>query len=182
MRDYHLFPARARTMSWELVEKALPSIIGSITGSFLGVFLGFLVNRWKQKQDDNRLRQEYVKGFRSEIGQGLGLLRNRKLQLVPSDLWMSAVNSGDLRLFCSDQKNDLRMAYFAISNYNYEAKRARDRGEQYRAEADDERKRQQLMSAWAAASEHAQQMGEGLIRTLENLWNKEWFKDIDSQL
>jgi len=54
-------------MSWELLEKAVPPIIGSITGSFLGVFLGFLVNRWKQKQDDNRLRQEYVNGFRSEI-------------------------------------------------------------------------------------------------------------------
>jgi len=65
-----------------------------------------------------------VNGFRSEIKQGLGLLRNRKLQLIPSDPWMSAVNSGDLRLFCSGQKNDLRRAYFAISKESKRLRRA----------------------------------------------------------
>jgi hypothetical protein len=160
---------------FDLLEHALPSAVGSIIGSSTGVFIAFWLNRRNLTQVNQERAEGYLKGLTNEVSEAIALLANRKLQLLPDDLWQSAVNSGDLVLFPYEPREDLRKAYFAMSKCNYEAIRARDLGEKFRAEADTPEKQQRIGMAWAATTKEAMAMVESTLSYLQSLSKKRWF-------
>ncbi len=70
----------------------------------------------------------YLKGLTNEISEAIDLLKPKPhpLQLLPVDLWQSAVNSGDVALFRYEAREDLRKAYFAIMKCNYQFTRIKE--------------------------------------------------------
>jgi len=159
---------------FDLLQHALPSALGSIIGSSTGVFIAFWLNRRNLTQVNQEHVEGYLKGLTNEVSESIALLANRKLQLLPNDLWQSAVNSGDLVLFPYEPREDLRKAYFAMSKCNYEAIRARDLGEKFRAEADPERQRQ-IRIAWESTTKEAMSMVESTLSYLQGISEKQWF-------
>ena len=126
----------------------------------------------------NQERAEgYLKGLTNEMSEAIDLLKNKKLQLLPDDLWQSAVSSGDLTLFCFEPREDLRKAYFAIRKCNYEFVRARDLGEKFRAEADTPEKEQRIGTAWHATTNQAFAMTESTLSYLQSISKKQWFME-----
>lgn len=158
----------------DLFERALPSIVGSIIGSSCGIIIGYRLNVRSQKKRDESLVDKHLKGMRNEILQAISLLDNRKLQLLPENLWDSAVNSGDLALFPSEEKEDLRQAYFAIQKVNYMSKRSADLNVQFLKETNDET-RKGIGVAWKAISDEGLRMADSTLASLRILAEKEWF-------
>jgi hypothetical protein len=160
----------------DLLQHALPSALGSIVGSSTGVFISLWLNRRNLNRINRERVEEYLKGLTNEISESIVLLGNKKLQLLPDDLWKSSVNSGDLVLFHYEAREDLRKAYFNIGKCNYEFVRARDLGEKFRAEANTPGKEQQIGKAWKATTNQAMFMTESTLAHLQDLSGKDWFK------
>jgi len=143
---------------------------------FFGVLLGFAVNYIYQYFKDKSLKSKYLKFFRNEIALSIERLQSRKGKLLPIERWESVVNSGDLRLFLSEETNQLSRAYFGIRNFNYEAIRCRDISVQYNLESDPE-KRNYIQSYWKKMTEYVHDREESLLKELQILANEKWFQD-----
>ena len=102
-----------------------------LAGSFLGVFLAFMLNYGYQFCKNYWDKINYKKNIKWEINLCVDRLE-RAGDLLPTDRWTSVLNSGALRLFGVDEVDKLSRAYEGIQNYNYEAKRTRDAGEDHR--------------------------------------------------
>lgn len=161
----------------DLLGYALPSIIGSVIGSFLGIFGGYRLNSRSQKKRDERLVERHLRGMRGEILQAISLLENRKLQLLPDDLWQSAVNSGHLALFPSEEKEDLRQGYFNIDKVNYMAIKSADLNVQFLKETNEEN-RKAVGLAWKAVSDEGIRMADSTLTYLRSVAKKEWFTEL----
>ena len=132
-----------------------------------------LIQQLATDAEEERQRKEYTLGFKSEVQQAIGLLESRKLQLLPDDWWKASLSSGAIAVFPSDQREELRQAYFSIAKCNYEAIRTRDLGERFRSESDSG-KREQILKEWIATSQQALGMGESTLSYLRTLVGKEW--------
>jgi hypothetical protein len=102
-----------------------------LVGSFLGVLFAFSINYIYKFIQDLRSRNHYRKNIKLEIELCIERLK-RTGDLLPTDRWSSAINSGALKLFDVDETDQLSKLYEGIQNYNYEAKRTRDVGEDRR--------------------------------------------------
>lgn len=160
--QYQYSPDLGMTGLWDILK--------GVAISALVALLGVLYQRWRNK----KTKEQLLQGFRREVEDSIRRLQNRKGQLLPNDQWTHVLASGGLRLFNPDEGNELSRAYFGIGNYNYEAKRTRDMGERYRSEVD-HKSRSQIHLAWKLDSEQLFSMGEGLLRTLQDLSSKAWF-------
>ena len=150
-------------------------IMDKSAGPFLGVIVAFGLNYLLEWHRRRIAGQDYLRGFRREVNENIASLKRRKLERLRSDQWSAAVNSGDLKLFRSSQRADLSDAYFGVANFMYEAIRTRDMAEKFRSEPEEVQR--VVGKAWAGLTEHAYQMGDSLLGTLEQLANKKWFKD-----
>lgn len=119
----------------------------------------------------------YLKGLTNEISEAIDLLKPKPhpLQLLPVDLWQSAVNSGDVALFRYEAREDLRKAYFAIMKCNYQFTRTKGIGEKFWIEADTSEKGQRISAAWRAETDQADYMTESTLSYLLGLSKKSWF-------
>lgn len=151
-------------------------LIFSLIGPFFGVLAGFAVNYAYQSRRNNKIKSKYLSLFRSEVKESITVMQEHKLKLLPNNAWRLAISSGDLSLFSFEQVNDLSRVYHAVDNYIYEAKRARDMGERYRAEASPTAK-EQIHSAWGHVSKLASEYEEQALHLLQELSNREWFRD-----
>jgi len=91
-------------------------------GPLLGVFIGFLLTIFVQRLRDLKLKKEHITELRREIDDAEATLKKPDVHLVHNDEWLSVVNSGDLRLFSSKERERLARVYAGFSNYIYEAK------------------------------------------------------------
>jgi hypothetical protein len=102
-----------------------------LVGSFLGVVLAFALNYIYKFAQDYKSKMYYKNSIKLEIE-----LCIKRLSIVgdllPSDRWTATLNSGAMRFFSVSEADELSRAYEAIRNYNYEAHRTRDLGEDYR--------------------------------------------------
>ena len=160
----------------DLLARALPSAIGSL----VGVFIAFWLNRRNLTQMNQERANTYLKGLTNEISEAIELLKPDKeqhhtLQLLPIDLWHSAVNSGDVALFPYETREDLRKAYFSIMKCNYEFTRTIGIGDKFRAEADTAEKRERIHLAWLSETAQADYMSGSTLSYLLSLSEKEWF-------
>ena len=156
-------------MSFDFLQSLLPSALGSIVGAFCGVVVGFLVNYRHQRSKEKSLKDEYRKDFNKEIQQCIELLKRGKGDLLPDDIWKSALSSGHLSLFSENEREDLRQAYFDISKTNYSSNISRDRAEQVRAAED-------LDNAWKTAWDETVLMSELALSSLRSIMRKDWLK------
>jgi hypothetical protein len=138
-------------------------------GSFLGVLAGFVMNWRHQKHKENKIREEYRIAISTEIQQSIELLNAKKLQLLPTAMWRSALSSGHLALFSQKEREDWRQAYFAMSKVNYGAKISRDRAEQLRAVID-------ISKASEIATQEALNMTASTLTYLQSLTTRDWFR------
>jgi len=157
--------------SLDLSRVGLWDILKGIIISIVVALIGYMCRWWRNR----KTRLQYLQGLRTEIEDSIRLLQNRKGQLLPNDQWTHILISGGLKLLSSTQIDELGRAYFGISNYDYEAKRARDMGERYRSEAD-EKSRKQIHLAWQLTSQQLFSMGDGLLHTLQTLLSREYFR------
>jgi len=94
---------------------------------FFGVLAAFLIQRAWASLENGSSKKKLLKDIKKElkscsdglVGQG---------NLVPTDLWKSAVSSGSLKLIPHDCKFELASIYFRIDCHNYEAEKVRDVG------------------------------------------------------
>jgi len=94
---------------------------------FFGVLAAFLIQRAWSWNEDQSSKKKLLKDIRKEltscserlVGQG---------NLVPTDIWKSAVSSGTLKVIPHDRKSELASIYFKIECHNYEAEKVRDVG------------------------------------------------------
>ncbi len=93
--------------------------------TFLGVIGAFASQRAYDKYKSIQERKKLKQNFKSELINCISLLSG-KGNLIPTTMWISAINTGDLRLLPFNDKARLSSIYFEIENYNYEAKRVRD--------------------------------------------------------
>ena len=163
----------------DLIERALPSAVGSIIGSSIGVFIGFRLNRWNLTQINQERSKTYLKGLTNEISEAIERLTPDKqqrhtLQLLPNELWQSAVHSGDVALFLYEAREDLRKAHFAIMKCNYQFIRTIGMRDKL-PEADTPEKEQRIRAAWHAETEQSNYMSDSTLSCLLKLSEKEWF-------
>jgi hypothetical protein len=156
-------------MCFEFLERFLPSVLGSIVGAFCGVVVGFYLDYRHERNKEKTLKDEYRKDFNKEIQQCIELLKRGRGDLLPDDIWKSALSSGHLSLFSEDERDDLRQAYFDVSKTNYSSGISRDRGEQVRAAED-------LQKAWVTASAETKLLSDRALSSLQSIMRKSWLK------
>jgi len=166
-------------MSYEQICSGLSWLVDRSLGSFLGVGAAFALNYTYQRFKDRHTKSEYLKAFRNEVKDSIASLERRGLELLRMDNWTSAVNSGDLKLFSSKQRDLLSRIYAGNSNFNYEAKRTRDMNEEFNRTIDPMLK-QQVHAAWQVATQRAFTIGDSALRALRVLAKEEWFKEKDA--
>lgn len=155
---------------WLPVVGGFP-INSPLVGSFLGVFLGFFVKYIYQYIKSFNDRIYYRDNIKSELELCIKRLETAG-NLLPVDRWISIRNSGALRFFNRTEVDNLSRAYEAIQNNNYEAKRVRDLGEDYRRFAaisfsldDDDVKR--LKDLWGSGSANLESKRISLQKDLQ---------------
>ena len=95
------------------------TIYESAIGPFVGVFLGFIVNYAYQSYKNNQDKNKYKSMIRSEIRICIKSLAEGDFKQLPRDHWISAVNSGALKLFEVEKELKLlTIQYNKIQNYN----------------------------------------------------------------
>ena len=95
-----------------------------LVGSFLGVIAGFGLKYASQSYKDYREKLKIKNMLRSEIEACVGILSLDGVQLLPTDRWNSAVNSGALKFF--EVEIELKLLsndYYRIQEYNIRARR-----------------------------------------------------------
>jgi len=144
---------------------------GFLAGLFSKIGADALFDWWKDRVE----RSAFRKAFRSEIVVATENLERNRLEFLPHAVWDSAAYSGALRLFTADQRIRLSRVYFGVSNFNYEATRCRDLGEDSRREPPGERKNL-IDAAWKRATENTKAMGNNFLKTLRKLLDEDWLK------
>lgn len=76
----------------------LGCILSTIIGGFCGVFLGFLVSKWDKEEVDRGRKLFLLSLLRSQVRKQIELLGEVKGNILPTDVWNSIVNSGDIKL------------------------------------------------------------------------------------
>jgi len=100
-------------MNWD-------SLIPPLVGSFLGVIGAFISNYALQSHFAHNDKTKYVNMIRSEIELCITTLELDRVELLPIDRWVSAINSGALKLFETDTElQSLSAAYRRIKDYNH---------------------------------------------------------------
>ncbi len=94
---------------------------------FFGVLVAFLIQRAWTSLENRSSKKKLLNDIKKELASCSDLLVG-KGNLVPTDLWKSAVSSGSLKLIPHDRKFDLASIYFRIECHNYEAEKVRDVG------------------------------------------------------
>jgi len=93
-----------------------------MVGSFFGVIMAFALNYKYQSHNNNKDKVKYINMIKSEQELCIAALELDKVQLLPTDRWTSAVNSGALRLFEVDvELESLSTNYYKILDYNNRA-------------------------------------------------------------
>jgi len=124
--------------------------------------------------EDQRERSSFRKAFRSEIVLATENPERGKLKFLPYDVWDSAAYSGALRLFTAEQRIRLSRVYFGVSNFNYEATRCRDVGDDSRREPPGERK--SPIDIAGTVQRRIKGMGNNFLKTLQELLDEDWLK------
>jgi len=115
-----------------LLGQPWDSFLPPLAGSFFGVIAAFWFNYRYQAYRNKEDKNNYINMFRSEIMQCIFVLKQDTVQLLPVDLWTSAVNSGALKLFNVDELAPVSIEYDRIKNYNDMAVRSELIGEYWK--------------------------------------------------
>ena len=151
-------------------------IASLIIGPFVGVVLAFVANYGYQHLVNRNTKMKYKDLLRNEVQLSIERLQTAQEKLLPTDRWESLVNSGDLKLFKSDEANKLSDSYFGIRAYNYEAIRCRDVSVQYNLEPVPTRK-EQMKKYWSEISWDVDKMGQGVLEDLRKLLSEDWLRN-----
>lgn len=92
---------------------------------FFGVLVAFLIERTWTFLENRSSKKKLLADIKKELASCSDLLVGQG-NLVPTDIWRSAVSSGSLKLIPHDRKFDLASIYFKIECHNYEAEKVRD--------------------------------------------------------
>ncbi len=105
----------------------LDKMIGPLFGAMVGVYLGFRINDTQRKKLEDNRKTFFKDLIMHEVSNAIETLedKERKYNLIPTDMWNSVVNSGYVSLF-DGNAIEVSELYFKMQNYNYEAKRIRD--------------------------------------------------------
>lgn len=99
-------------MNWD-------SFIPPLVGSFLGVIGAFISNYALQSHFAHNDKIKYINMIRSEIELCITTLELDRVGMLPVDRWVSAINSGALKLFETESElQPLSAAYQRIKDYN----------------------------------------------------------------
>lgn len=100
----------------------IKSLIPPMVGSFFGVIMAFALNYKYQSYNNKKDKIKYITMIKSELELCITTLELDNVQLLPTDRWTSAVNSGALRLFEVDvELESLSINYYNILDYNNRA-------------------------------------------------------------
>lgn len=105
---------------WIPLIGGLP-INSPLVGSFLGVLFAFAFNYGAHFLKDKKERNYYKNMFKNEVGNAISILDHERLDIptpLPTDRWISAINSGALRLFELEEIEKLSRFYNRIKLYN----------------------------------------------------------------
>jgi len=96
------------------------SFLPPMAGSFFGVIIAFALNYAYQSYNFRKDKIKYINMIRSEIELCINTLELERVELLPTDRWISAINSGALKLFETDSElQSLSVAYQRIKDYNH---------------------------------------------------------------
>jgi len=120
---FNILPAQGATIpAWLPVLGGFP-INSPLVGSFLGVIAGFGIKYAYQSHKTKEDKKIYMKMIKSEIEHCISVLEQDRVQSLPEDKWMSAVNSGALKLFKIDTELQLlSKSYYNIHDFNEKAR------------------------------------------------------------
>jgi hypothetical protein len=157
-------------MNWEL-------FLPPLAGSFLGVIGAFISNYALQSHLAHNEKRKYINMFRSEIEMCIGTLELDRVALLPTDRWVSAINSGALKLFeTGSELQSLSAAYQRMKDYNHLATAEHFYVYDWvRLESEDGR-RLPLMTVRRFLASRQQ-----LINELRELSNAEWLNPSDPE-
>lgn len=104
---------------------------GPLFGSLTGVIIGFYINRRHQNKKDYESKLSLLGLLRSEIRNAIGELKKLNPRLIkgqfvsgrlpsqlPTDVWVSIINSGSLKFFKTIEATKLASIYNEIQKYN----------------------------------------------------------------
>ena len=138
------------------INTLLPPMIGS----FVGVITAFALNYGYQYIKAKKDKQKYIKILRSEIEFCISIIERETIQLLPTEKWISLVNSGALKLLDVNIELEPLIAIYQEIQY-YNAIMKYNIGQQWELvdEADETR-----------------EYGNKIYNGLKKLRNFEWFK------
>jgi hypothetical protein len=100
-------------MNWD-------SFLPPLVGSFLGVIGALMSNYALQSYFAHNDKIKYINMIRSELILCITTLERDWVELLPTDRWTSAINSGALKLFePGSELQSLSIAYQRIKDYNH---------------------------------------------------------------
>lgn len=120
---FNVLPAQGPTIPiWIPILGGIP-INSPLVGSFFGVLAAFGINYAHQLYKIRNDKINYINMIRSEIEDCIDVLDQNIVQSLPEDKWMSAVNSGALRLFrVETELQSLSKNYYKIYDFNEKAR------------------------------------------------------------
>ncbi len=125
MNDFiiNVIPAQGATIpTWFSILGGFP-INSPLVGSFLGVIFAFGINYAYQSYKIREDKKKYIRIIRSEIEHCIDVLEQDIVQSLPEANWMSAVNSGALKLFkIETELQSLSKNYYNIHDFNEKAR------------------------------------------------------------
>jgi hypothetical protein len=92
---------------------------------FFGVLVAFIIQWAWVRNENTSSKEKLLKDINKELTSCSQRLVGEG-NLLPIDIWKSAVSSGSLKLISHDHKFELASIYFRIECHNYEAEKVRD--------------------------------------------------------
>jgi hypothetical protein len=172
-----LKPNNIEIMSQGKVNKMSESInqinlVLELVVTFSGVFLAFMLDRGIDRYKEWRSKKDLLRSLSFEL-KGLEEKLTGNAYKLYTDIWDSAVASGQLQLLGSEQLQKLTRVYSKIKGTDYEAERVRDAKEDFMKE-NEPLAAIQLETNWINLST-SQKKREGKTKgTIDELLKESW--------
>lgn len=135
----------------------------TLIGPFAGVLLAFAINWLFSVCGKHKRSKEIRMSLREELETCKATLYGA-INLIPTQIYQAARNSGDLMVLNHKQRMLIAKIYNYCEDTNYEAKRVRDAAEDYRKDPSEHRKRE-----WGGLSIMHQEHEKDLRKAIESL-------------
>ncbi|HEY9756722.1 MAG TPA: hypothetical protein V6C97_16255 [Oculatellaceae cyanobacterium] len=154
------------------------NFLGGLFAGIFGIFVGFSLDRVNDREKDIQTRTDFINLIHEELSDIKNKVypQTKETYILYTDVWDSAVSSGVIRLFTTEQVRTLSKVYKSIKGTSYEAEWIRrDYEELESLPINSSAKAPVALKCIQNRDRHGQRM-EGLSKEIDEVLKKNWWK------